>query len=115
MISRRSSGTPITVVAILEERTSYKDYQGLPKKNGDPIAGQIAGQIAANRGKSRQIAAKFGKFRFKKNGDHFFKKSRPIASQRAFQKTMAITLEVKFDPYLACTILVHAGQFLFSI
>ena len=68
-----------------------------------------------SRGKSRQIAAKFGKFRFKKNGDHFFKKSRPIASQRAFQKTMAITLEVKFDPYLACTILVHAGQFFFSI
>ena len=52
-----------------------------------------------SRGKSRQIAAKFGKFRFKKNGDHFFKKSRPIASQRAFQKTMAITLEVKFDPF----------------
>ena len=69
----------------------------------------------ANRGKSRQIAAKSGKFRFKKNGDHFFKKSRPIASQRAFQKTMAITLEVKFDPFLACTILVHAGQFFFSI
>ena len=52
-------------------------------------------QIAANRGKSRQIAAKFGKFRFKKNGDHFFKKSRRIASQRAIQKKMAIILEVK--------------------
>ena len=49
----------------------------------------------ANRGKSRQIAAKFGKFRFKKNGDHFFKKSRRIASQRAIQKKMAIILEVK--------------------
>ena len=78
-----------------------KLLQGLPKKNGDLIA--------------RQIAAKFGKFRFKRNGDHFFKKSRPIASQRAFQKTMAITLAVKFEPFLACTILVHAGQFFFSI
>ena len=48
-----------------------------------------------SRGKSRQIAEKFGKFRFFKNGDHFFKKSRRIASQRAIQKTMAIILEVK--------------------
>ena len=84
---------------MLFKYNAEKDYQGLPKKIGDPSA--------------RQIAAKFGKFRLKKNGNHFLKKSRPIASQRAFQKTMAITLEVKFDPFLACTILVHAGQFFF--
>ena len=76
--------------------------------------------IAANRGKSRQIAAnrgkfsKFSKFHFK-NNDNFFEKSRPISSQRAFQKTMAITLEVKFEVFLACTILVHAGHIFFPI
>ena len=56
-----------------------------------------------------------GKFHFKNNGDHFFEKSRPITSQRAFQKTMAITLKVKFELFLACTISVHAGHFFFSI
>ena len=55
-----------------------------------------------------------GIFHPEKNGDHFFEKSRPIASQRAFQKTIVITLEVKFEPFLACTILVHAGQFFFQ-
>ena len=67
------------------------------------------------RCESQQIAANRGKFHSENNGDHFFKRSRRIASQRAFQKTMAITLEVKFEPFLACTILVHAGQFIFSI
>ena len=61
-----------------------------------------------NRGKSRQIAANRGIFHPEKNGDHFFEKSRRIASKRAFQKTMAITLEVKFEPFLACTIFVVA-------
>ena len=83
---------------------SGKNIQGQPKKNGDPIARRIADDREDR-----------GKFPPEKNGDHFFEKSRPITSQRAFQKTMAITLEVKFEPFLACTILVHAGQILFSI
>ena len=79
-------------------------FQGLPKKNGDPIVRRIT--------EDREDC---GKFHPEKNGDHFFEKSRPIASQRAFQKKLAITLEVKFEPFLACTILVHAGQSFFSI
>ena len=66
-----------------------------------------------SRGESRQIVANRSIFHSKNNGDHFFENSRPIASQRAFQKTMAITLKVKFQLFLACTILVHAGQFFF--
>ena len=58
--------------------TVVADIQGLPKKNGDPIARQIA----ANRGKSRQIAANRGKIRqisFKKKWRSLFKK---IATDR---------------------------------
>ena len=80
-----------------------QDLQGLPKK-----------MAIRSRGGSPRIAEDRGKFHPEKNGDHFFEKSRPISSQRAFQKTMAITLEVKFEPFLACTILVHAGQFIFQ-
>ena len=86
----------VTVVLVLHAET-YRAYQ---KKMAIRSRGKSR-QIAANRGKSRQIAAKSGKFRFKKNGDHFFKKSRPIASQRAFQKTM-----VAFDPFLLLQIRV---------
>ena len=52
--------------------------------------------INTNRGKSQQITANLGKFHSKNNIEHFFLKSQMIASQRAIQKTMAITLEVKF-------------------
>ena len=58
------------------------------------LSGPTKKMAIRSRGKSQQIAAKFGKFRFKKNGDHFFEKSRRIASQRAIQKTMAIIFEV---------------------
>ena len=54
----------------------------VPKNYGN----QSRGEITANRGKSC----------FKSNGDHFFDKSRLIASQSAYQKTMAITLEANF-------------------
>ena len=67
-----------------------------------------------SQGESRQIAANHGISHSKDNGDHFFEKLRPIASQRAFQKSMAITLKVKFQLFLVCTILVHAGQFFFQ-
>ena len=55
--------------------------QDIPKNNGN----QSRGEITANR----------GKFCFKSNGNHFFDKSRLIALQSVFQKTMAINREVK--------------------
>ena len=79
------------------------------------MAIQTRGETRGESRKSRQIAAnsiqKTMAITFLKDRDG----SRRIASQRAFQKTMAITLEVKFEPFLACTILVHAVQFIFSI
>ena len=68
-----------------------------------------------SHGESRQIAANRSIFHSKNNGDHFFEKSPTIAPQRVFQKTMAITLKVKFQLFLACIKLVHAGQYFFSI
>ena len=69
-----------------------KNNQVVPKDFGDRSRTQIAN---ADRGKSRQIAANRGKFHSENNGDHFFKKS-----QRPVQKSMAITLEVKFKLFL---------------
>ena len=73
--------TPISsIIQCVAVTKAKKDYQGLPKKNGDPIARQIARQIAANRGKSRQIAANRGK-------------SRQIAANRGKSRQIA----AKFD------------------
>ena len=43
------------------------------------LTGPTKNHWRSNRGKSRQISANLGKFRFKNNGDHFFKK---IATDR---------------------------------
>ena len=64
-----------------------------------------------SRGGSPRIAEDredHGKIHPEKNGDHFFHKSRRIASQRAVQKEMATTLQVKFELFLASTFFVHA-------
>ena len=51
------------------------NLQARPKNFGDPNAIQT-------RGESRQIAANRGKFHSENNGDHFFKRSRRIATDR---------------------------------
>ena len=66
-------------------------------------------QIAANRGKSRQIAANRGKFHSENNGDHFFSNRDGSHRRGLFRKQwQSLNLEVKFEPFLACTIFVVA-------
>ena len=63
---------------------SYKwfDSDEIYKKQAGPTKELWRSKREVNRGKSRQITANRGKFHSENNGDHFFKRSRWIATDR---------------------------------